>query len=268
MLPAEIVIVDQSRSRSARAVVESAAATAPRIEYVPHDALGLGIGQNEAVRRTSSAVVAVLDDDCVAHETWIGEIARVLAPDSPVDVIGGRVLPLGEGGDGTFAVASRTSVEGQFVRSRERPWEVGSGNYFALRRQWFDRIGGCNERRGPGSPGRGAVDIDLFYRLLRAGARARYEPSVIVYHERKTREERLARRIPYGFGMGAASALWLRERDWYAVRTLASWILFRGRLLVAAVRRRSWIAAWEEVLLLVGTARGFVHGLRDAAPPR
>ena len=266
--PAEVVVVDQSVDRSARPVVD-ACDRLPDARHVGHEASGLGAGQNEAVRHTRSRIVAVLDDDCVADPEWIAEAARLLAPESAVDMIGGRVLPLDEDGSaGLHPVSSRTSRHPRGFRSRTRPWDVGSGNNFALRREWFDRIGGCDERLGPGSPGRGAVDIDLFYRLLRAGARVRYEPSLVVYHERKTRGERLARRVPYGYGMGAACAIWLRQRDWYALRVLVAWVSFRARLFTGAMRRRRWMSAWEELLVLGGTVRGFVHGMRDRAPAR
>jgi GT2 family glycosyltransferase len=260
--PVEVVVVDQSPNASARPVTEGLEGL-PNVRHVAHTPTGLGAGQNEAVRRTSSPIVAVLDDDCVADEQWIAQVARLLAPGSALDVVGGRVLPLDEGRADVYPVASRTSTTARGFRDRVRPWDVGSGNNFALRREWFNRIGGCNERLGPGSSGRGAVDVDLFYRLLRAGARVRYEPDLLVYHEQKTRSERLARRVPYGYGMGAACATWLRQRDWYAVRVLGAWVALRTRLLAGALRRRRWISAWEEMLVLGGTARGLARGLID-----
>ena len=78
------------------------------------------------------------------------------------------------------------------------PWDVGSGNNFALRRSAWTAIGGCDERLGPGSPGRGAVDLDLFHRILTAGGSLLYDPSCVVHHERDTPQARLARRGPYG----------------------------------------------------------------------
>ena len=110
--------------------------------------------------------------------------------------------------------------------------------------------------------------MDLFYRLLRAGARARYEPDLVVYHEQQQPEGRLTRRGAYGFGMAAACALWMREgRDRQALRILGAWIAMRGRLLAVAVRRRRWRSVREELLVLGGTARGVVHGLSVARRP-
>lgn len=265
--PAEVVVVDQSRDASARPVVD-AVDQLRNVRHVGQAAIGLGVAQNEAVRQTTTPIVAVLDDDCVADTDWVAGLHRVLGPGTAVDVVGGRVLPLDDGSEGLHAVSSRSSTTPRGFRDRARPWEVGSGNNFAFRREWFERVGGCDERLGPGSPGRGAVDIDLFYRLLRAGARVRYEPSLLVYHERKTRRERRARRVPYGYGMGAACAIWLRERDWYALRVFGTWIAMRGALLARAAGRRHWASVWEELLVLGGTARGVMHGLRTKEPVR
>jgi GT2 family glycosyltransferase len=260
-LPAEVVVVDQSADGTARPVVDAADGL-PDVLYVLQKLTGLSVGQNAAVARSTCPVVAVLDDDCRADEHWVEIVHRVLDVDRPVDVVGGRVLPLDADRPGLHPVSSRTSTAPRTFDRRDRPWDVGSGNNFALRRAWFDRVGGCDARLGPGSPGRGACDVDLFYRLMRAGARAAYEPELLVLHERATRAQRLARRVPYGFGMGAACAIWLRERDRVAWRVLANWLLLRAQRAAAAARGRSLLGVWEETLVIAGTARGILHGLR------
>jgi GT2 family glycosyltransferase len=265
--PAEIVVVDQSLDETARGVVEQREQGVP-IRYLPSQTRGLGAGQNAAVAASREHIVGVVDDDCVAHEGWLETLAQLFREEPTIDVVGGRVLPLDSSADGLYPVSSRTSSVAREFRGKALPWDLGSGNNFAFRREWYERIGGCDERLGPGSPARGGVDMDLFYRLLRAGAVGRYEPALIVYHERTTRQERLARRVPYGRGMGAACALWLRGGDMYAVRVFTAWGLLRSRLLVSALRHARWTSAYEEVLVLGGTAQGVVHGLRVAGRPR
>jgi GT2 family glycosyltransferase len=108
--------------------------------------------------------------------------------------------------------------------------------------------------------------MDLFYRLLRAGARIRYDPRCLVHHARATRQGRLARRAPYGHGIGAAVAIWLRERDAYALVILGRWLDLRLRRLLEGIFRRNRILVYEEALVLAGTARGLLFGARvDAA---
>src|SRR5215218_8421231 len=87
--PAEVVVVDQSRDASARPVVD-AVDQLRNVRHVGQAAIGLGVAQNEAVRQTTTPIVAVLDDDCVADTDWVAGLYRVLGPGTAVDVVGGR----------------------------------------------------------------------------------------------------------------------------------------------------------------------------------
>ncbi len=257
LVPAEVVVADQGAGDAARRVVEEARVGATYVRARPG---GLGAAQNDAVAATTAPVVAVLDDDCVADASWLAEIASAFEGEPQLAVLGGRVLPLGPERSGAYAVSSRTSTERRELAGDAVPWALGSGNNFAFRREWFERVGGCDERLGPGAPLRGGLDMDLFRRLLRAGGRGRYEPAALVLHERTTREGRLARRSAYGYGMGAAIALWRRQGDRDAWRVLRSWLGLRLLLLARALARRRWQGAYEELLVLRGTAQGLRRG--------
>ena len=259
--PAEIVVVDQARGEGAEHLVAERRLEGMPIRYLrQRDRRGLGASQNLAVGSATTPIVAVIDDDCVADAGWLEALVRPLR-DGTADATAGRVLPLAPVGDRVHPVSSRTATEPRTFVGKDVPWLVGSGNNFAVRREAFLAIGGCDERLGPGSPARGGVDMDLFYRLLRAGARIRYVPEALVLHERQTLAERMARRPMYGRGMGAAIALWMRQRDPYAVATLARWVALRGRLLLAAARRGNALGVREELVMLGSTVRGLAHGL-------
>jgi GT2 family glycosyltransferase len=265
VLPAEVVIADQSAGPATRQAVTRADGPDLPIRWVDGGANGLAGAQQAAFRHAAMALVAVLDDDCVADPAWIEAVERAFADEPELALVCGRVVPLpGEG----VPVASRTSGVRRRFRGRSLPWNVGSGNNFALRRDWFDRVGGCDERLGPGTPGRGGLDMDLFYRVLRAGGPALYEPAAVVGHERATRAGRLARRRPYGFGMGAAFAIYLRARDLYAVPLIFAWVALRLRLVAAGLLGRRLTVLREEALVLAGTAAGIVHGMRLEARDR
>jgi GT2 family glycosyltransferase len=261
VVPAQVVVVDQSRGEATRRMAERV----DNLVYIRHAGSGLGVAQNMAFSRADHPVIAVTDDDCVVDERWLEIVDSVLAGSRVHAAVAGMVLPLGPERPGSRPVSTRSSTAPREFFGRGLPWEVGSGNNFAVRREWLERVGGVDERLGPGSPGLGAVDMDLFYRLLRGGAHVRYEPAAVVFHERTTAEGRLARRFPYGHGMGAMCAIWLRRGDRYAVTLAGRWIGLRLRRLVGGVRRADLTLVHEEMLLLLGTARGVAHGigLRD-----
>src|SRR5829696_1376865 len=159
--PAEVVVADQSSGAETRSVVAAAG-----VRWVAGGDDGLAGGQNAAFRHATMPLIAVLDDDCVADAGWIEELERAFSADPELALLGGRVLALPGAGERRFAVASRTSTQRRAFSRPSVPWRVGSGNNFALRQEWFEHVGGCDERLGPGTPGQGALDIDLFYRVL------------------------------------------------------------------------------------------------------
>jgi len=263
VLPCVLGIVYQSRG--SRAAQVPSPPVPARLVHVVQDETGLAVSQNEALRRAGAPVVAVIDDDCVASENWLREIEQAFDSEPALDLIAGRVVPLDSGEPDLHAVSSRTSVTRIDFDGEAPPWLVGSGNNFAVRRERFLAIGGCDTRLGPGARGLGGMDMDLFYRLLRGGARARYEPSILVYHEKKTAAERRRRRFEYGYGMGACCKLWLVSRDAYALRVLAAWAALRIGLLLGSLRRRDARGVAEELLVLTATIRGL--RFRSTAKP-
>lgn len=264
VLPLEIVVVDQSRDEQTAQIVERYKTGPVAVVYDHQSTQGLGAGQNRAMARAKAEIVAITDDDCLPDIDWLKTIEAALTGPDAVDIVTGRVLPYGSERPDMFPVATRTSTVRTTFDGRAMPWDIGSGNNFAVRRAWLERVEGNDERLGPGSPGQGGVDMDLFYRLARAGARIRYEPDALVFHERASRASRLARRGPYGYGMGACCALWLRQRDYNALRVLAHWISLRVRRLASGVVQRDGLRVYEELLVFHGTARGLLYGWRLA----
>lgn len=266
--PAELVVVDQGRGGSARPVVEPHRAEGWSVVYLAQEPRGLAAAQNAGVRAAGSAVVAVTDDDCIPDPRWLEVVSRTFAGAPGVDVLTGRVLPAPPCGEKVMPVSTRPSTVRREFRGKQVPWHLGSGNNFALRREWYLRVGGCDERLGPGAPGQGGVDMDLFYRLLRAGARVRYEPEALVLHERQTPASRRARRPMYGHGMGACCGLWLRDGDPYAARVLGEWLLLRLARVARPADTGRRDAVREEIAVLGGTLRGLLFGLRRGGGTR
>lgn len=261
-LPAEILVVDQSDGQETEAVVMERSASSPiPVVYVRHARRGLSASRNVAVARTRYPRIAFTDDDCVPDPGWIAAIHRTFAETPAPDAVTGRVLPLGPEAPGLYPVSTRSAAEAAVFGGKVEPWRVGTGGNLAVTRSWFERIGLYDERLGAGSPGGGGEDMDLLYRLLRAGARIRYEPDVLIFHERQTKARRLATRSSYGRGIGVFCSLWLRRRDAYALYLLYRWTANRLRLLATALRARRWAGVYEEYLMLSGTLRGVLHGL-------
>lgn len=262
VLPAEVIIVDQSQNDATRLIVAQRQMSTVPIIYVHQQRRGLSASRNAAIVRASCPIIAVTDDDCVPDSGWIATIERTFASTTALHALTGRVLPLGPETPSTFAVATRTSTLRTEYSGKALPWLIGGGNNFAVKRDWFSCIGGCDERLGVGSPGKAAEDLDLFYRHLKAGARIRYEPDALVYHQRQSKAQRLASRWSYGYGIGAFCSIWLRRGDLYALRILSHWICWQCWEFAVATGRRHWLETYQRWLSLRGTISGLIYGFR------
>ena len=262
VLPSQLIVVDQSTGPEVETVVRSMAAPGVEVRYIRQARRGLSASRNAAIGAASQALIAFTDDDCVPASGWLATIGDVLAGPGAPAAVTGRVLPLGDPGPGTHVVSPRVGTERIDYRGRAVPWAVGTGGNFATRAEWLDRVGRFDERLGAGSPGRAAEDADLLYRLLRGGATVRFEPAVVVYHERQTEAQRLASRWSYAYGVTALCGLWLRRGDPYAVRLLGVWLAHVCRALGSAALRGDWPMVRQRLLSLRGGARGVLYGLR------
>lgn len=263
VMPADVVVVDQSSDHAtARLVTAAACDPMVPVRYIRQPRRGLAASRNAAMAHASQPVVVFTDDDCVPDAGWLERIVAGFHSAEQPDAVTGRVLPLGPERPGFYAVSTRASTVRATYRGRAVPWAVGSGGNTAVKREWLHRIGGFDERLGAGSPGLSAEDMDLFYRLLRAGATVLYEPAAIVFHERQSGARRLASRPAYGFGMGAFCALCARRHDAYALWMLSRWCFDRGNALVRACVRCRWLRVREELLMVRGVSRGVAYGLR------
>jgi GT2 family glycosyltransferase len=269
LLPDQVIVVDQSRGPETRKVVDAARGRLPLL-YLHSVRRGVARNRNLAIGHATSPCLAFTDDDCVTGPRWAQAIAQTFALPDPPDAVSGRVLPLGPETPGFFAVSSRLSTCRVDHVGRVRPWEAGTGGNLAVKVEWLRRIGGFDERLGAGTRLRAAEDIDLLYRLLAAGARVRYEPEVVVHHERQSAERRMASRYGYGVGMGAFIGFRLCEHDAYAPRLLLDWLTTRGFAVAGGLRRARWRRLREEALFLngtvVGLGRGLVAGRRREHP--
>ncbi len=260
--PSRILVVDQSQDDKSERIVQAAEGRGVPLAYIRQTKRGLSASRNAALAATDTPLLAVTDDDCIPDADWIAALRQAFRVAPAPAVVTGRVLPFGPEQPGRFAVSSRTSERRTDFRGYAPPWMVGTGANFAARSEWLKRVGGFDERLGVGSAGRAGEDLDIIFRLLRAGALARFAPTAIVFHERQERARRLLSRTTYGIGAGACCALWLRQGDLRGLRVLLDWVVLRSSRLVGAIPRQHMMLVYEELLVLAGTVRGILYGLR------
>lgn len=264
VVPDEILVVDQGVAWPAEPVVAGWRERHSNIRRIRQPRLGLSASRNTALVQARNAIVAVTDDDCVPAVGWLEEVMAAFDRAPTPSAVTGRVLAMPGGEPGTYAVSLRTDTTPADYTAVMVPWGIGTGANFAVRREAALAIGGYDQRLGAGSPGQAAEDSEILLRLLQAGARIRYEPAAVVYHERQSADRRMATRWSYGHGIGALIGMSCRKRDPIALRMLARWMRGTAGRLIRAMLARDWSRVHQALLSLGGTVCGLVYGWRAA----
>lgn len=212
---------------------------------------GTSRARNAGWRATSAPLVAFTDDDCLPQPGWAAAIAQAL---QTCDVVTGRVLA-------DRSVAAPVSLlDDPVARELSASDPVGHGASCGFRRELLERVGGFDERLGPGTALRAGEDADLLRRALQAGARGRYEPAAVVVHlQWRTRSQAL--RLSFSYGLGSAGAALHRGKGVRAALRGAAW---DDGLCAAARDLRAGYptGAVAGILRATGAVAGVVRGAR------
>jgi GT2 family glycosyltransferase len=262
VLPAEVLIIDQGQEHTTQPIIVRFQSGVTPIVHCRQPRQGLSAARNLASARASCPLIAFTDDDCVPDPDWIAQIERTFNTFPTADAVTGRILPLATEVPALLAISVRTNNKSTEFHGRALPWHVGSGGNFAVQRERLLRIGGYDERLGAGSPGKAAEDTDLFYHLLLNGAVIRYEPSVVIYHERQDKDRFMRSFWNYSYGIGAFSAKYLRRGDLYVVYILSAWLFWLLWKMAGSIVRRNRMQAEGSLLSLRGCRHGLAYGFK------
>jgi GT2 family glycosyltransferase len=207
----EVVVVDNAPSTPA---TRAAVTAMPWVRYVCEPKVGLDFARNRAWRLAAGDVVAFIDDDVVLDECWLDGLLGALSANPDAGVVTGLVLPFTLADDAHVLFERRGGFRRGFVPRRWRGRSdvrdtiyplgagiFGAGANMAIRRSVLRTIGGFDEALDTGAPLPGGGDLDIFYRVLRAGEPLVYEPRMSVRHEHRSSVEGLRRQY-YTWGLG------------------------------------------------------------------
>jgi len=184
---------------------------------------GLSAARNLASAQATGDYLLFTDDDCSVASDWVDAWCKTFDSHPQAGLGFGRVDPGGDPSDADYT-PQFPGDDGSygpelFLRGEGR---VGLGANMALRRQVWKELGGFDEQLGVGAVFRAAEDLDMAYRVGRAGYRIVQPsaPSVIHYGGRGGRSaSQLVR--GYLLGVGAMYAKHLRCGDLFIVRLMS-----------------------------------------------
>jgi glycosyltransferase involved in cell wall biosynthesis len=248
----EILVVDNaSVDDTTRRVVKGF----ENARYIFEPRPGLNFARNAALNAASGDLIAYLDDDVVVDRNWLWGLAEAWRSRPDAGGFTGLVLPFRLDTDAQIYFESHGGFGRGFERKEfasqrfDNPLHpVGSGILGAGCNMAFDRalliaLGGFDEALDTGAPLPGGGDLDIFYRVLRAGYVIVYEPQYAVYHEHRETIAQLRRQY-WSWGLGMMAFL---VKSWRTDRELRSrhramvrwWLIDQAKGIARAVRRLS-----------------------------
>lgn len=261
----DVVVVDGSDA--ADPALARRATKGARMQVVGQERRGLSHARNLGWQAAQATWVAYLDDDVVPEPGWAAELRRALRSHSDVDFVSGHVGAASVPTDDYLLVTTHEVTQERRLAGRwTRPWDIGFTLCMAVRRTWLERLGGFDERLGPGVKAfPSAEDMDFNYRFLLAGGSAYVTPRVRANHEQwRTTAELGPHFRGYMAGWSGFSMKHLRLGN----VTGGLWLWSLGlrdlaRMALSSARRRSPLraraAAYKLAGLLTGTARGLAR---------
>lgn len=261
------------------------------VRYVLEPRAGLDIARNRALREAAGTFVAFLDDDVVVDREWLRGLREALAENPDAGVITGLVLPQELSTPAQIVFELRGGFRRGFRKLRyegdHQPGNplyplgagmFGAGANMALRREEALRIGGFDEALDTGPPLPGGGDLDIFSRMIRAGAPLVYEPRMLVFHRHRPEMEALRRQyFSWGTGLMAFVSKTYRDDPRTRLRLrglIIWWIRYELRQVLdnALGRGRGWgpphLAVVELVGGLVGLTGAYERSQRRIASAR
>jgi len=184
VLPDAIIVVDNNSQDSSLDGVE----TVPRVTVMRMaENLGFAAGNNRAIAKCVTDWVLLLNPDAFPEPRWLASLLAAAAAHPEVAAFGSRQMQHGRGGvlDG---IGDSYHISGRIRRERyQRQCEPGD----LVEREIFSPCAAAAMYRTDALRECGgfdedffcyAEDVDLGFRLLLAGYRARYVPNAVVQH--------------------------------------------------------------------------------------
>jgi len=260
------------------------AAAFPAVRYVLEPKPGLDFARNRAIEEAEGELLAFLDDDVTVDPGWLERLQDAWAANPDAGAFLGPILPM--------ELETRAQIVfermGGFGKSFERirygstlpdveTYPVGAGIFGAganmvFRLDVLRKLGGFDDALDTGAPLPGGGDLDMFYRVARAGYALVREPGMLVFHQHR-REYGKLRRQMWTWGLGAMAYI---TKSWRAEpeqrRKIRQWVLWwlvyqMGKLLAPVLRRSSKRWPWDMVLAeivggIVGLCGEYVRSRR------
>ncbi|MEG4914626.1 MULTISPECIES: glycosyltransferase [unclassified Microcoleus] len=206
----EVLVIDNAPSNEkTQELVDSL----PGVRYAREPKPGLDFARNRALQEATGEILAFLDDDVTPDRQWLNGLREAWAENPDAGGFTGLVLPYELATEAQILFESRGGFRRGFEKIRygkilpHNPLYpcgagiFGAGCNMAFRRDVLLKLGGFDDALDTGAPLPGGGDLDIFYRVVRAGYPLVYDPRYLVFHQHRREYEKLRRQY-WTWGLG------------------------------------------------------------------
>ena len=194
----EVVVVDNKSSDRTREVVERRLSD-PRLKYIYEPQIGLSVARNTGAKVSCGEILAYLDDDAVASESWLQILYSAYERNPKLAIAGGKVTLLWPPGKQApvWLSASLAGNLGAYDLGEStvyinNPGLTPRGLNYSIRRCFLDEIGGFDPNLGRvGKNLLSNEELQMTELALSKGWEVAYLPDALVAHN--VSEERIKR---------------------------------------------------------------------------
>jgi len=252
------------------------------VRYVREDKRGLDFARNRGIRESTGRFLAFADDDVIVDPEWVDELLAGFEDESiacatgltmPAELASDAQILFERYGSGGFRKGYERRIFDRLNLPPAAAGKAGAGANMAFRREVFDALGAFDEALDCGTPAQAGGDLDMFYRILAAGYRIRYQPSALVWHRHRQTMSELQRQLQ-GYGTAVYAFLTkcaLEYRDREAAAVGAGWLRHQLREAMAAAVGRGALPprlAIREVFGSLAGPIGYLAGKSHASRMR
>lgn len=238
----EVIVVDNNSTDNTLTVLKEYQEKHPdyNFRFYTEKQQGVAYTRNRGAKEAKGSIVAYLDDDSIAQPGWLNTIYIFFANHPEVYSTGGKIIPYFLTDIPNWYSKYFFGLIGNFDQGAQVKQLTGQrypcGANMAFRKEVFEEIGYFNTDLGRSGKGLLAnEEKDIYLRILSAGKKVYYLPSVQVLHAVEANKFDKKYVYRHSMGIGGGERLRLKNQPFALAKKLLEYIAKWGYAVVYGI---------------------------------
>lgn len=231
----ELLVIDNNSKDSTATVCSSFAKLNPNINlrYILEPNQGIAHARTRGAIEAANEVIAYIDDDCLAHESWLQEILTFYESNLMAMSTGGRIIPKYVTPVAPWFGKYFWGLVGNYdlgpVVKRMAGVRYPSGANMHFRKVAFEKYGTFDGQLGrSGTSLMAGEEKAMYLKLIHGGEQVYYLPQAIVYHHVEGNKFDKAYVKRHSMGIGGSERLMNKNSPWKLIKKFVEYLAKLG----------------------------------------